>query len=162
MNDTAAMFDSYTGRAYLTRIFVLDQNGRHDEAMAERLALLKRQSNTQSFAEQLAELDCSNGWRAAMAEWIAMLERTNRWMAAAMQWMAVGESSRALDALECCVSERFTHFTLLLQSPSFRALRSEPRFQRIMRTLKLDGRTSDRALAGTQPFASEFQQTGPS
>lgn len=137
----AATFASYTGRALLTRILILDQSGRHDAAMAERLALLKRQANTQGFAERLAELERNHGWRAAMAEWIAMLERTNRWMGAAMQWMAVDEPGRALDDLERCVIDRFTHFALMLQSPSFQALRGEPRFQRIVRTLKLDGRT---------------------
>jgi DNA-binding winged helix-turn-helix (wHTH) protein len=140
VNDAASMFDSYTGRALITRMLVLDQIGRHDEAMAERLALLKRQANTQGFAEQLAALDRTKGWRAAMVEWIALLERTNRWMAAAMQCMAVDEPARAIDALERCVSERFTHFTLMLQNPSFRALRGEPRFQQIVRMLKLDGR----------------------
>jgi DNA-binding winged helix-turn-helix (wHTH) protein/tetratricopeptide (TPR) repeat protein len=140
VNDAASMFDSYVGRALITRMLVLDQVGRHDEAMAERLALLKRQSGTQGFAGQLGELDRSKGWRAAMVEWITLLERTNRWMAAAMQCMAIDEPARAIDALERCVSERFTHFTLLLQSPSFRALRGEPRFRQIMRMLKLDGR----------------------
>ena len=93
------------------------------------------------FAERLAELERSHGWRAAMADWIAMLERTNRWMGAAMQWMAVDEPVRALDDLERCVIDHFTHFALMLQSQSFRALQGEPRFQRVAQTFKLDGRT---------------------
>jgi DNA-binding winged helix-turn-helix (wHTH) protein/Tfp pilus assembly protein PilF len=139
LND-ASMFAPYTGRALLGRVFILDQLGRHGEAMGERLAWLKRQASTQGFAERLAELDRSNGWRAAMAEWIAVLERSNRWMGAAMQWMAVDEPARALDALERCVAERTTYLALLvLRCPSFRTLHGEPRFQRIARMLKLDG-----------------------
>jgi DNA-binding winged helix-turn-helix (wHTH) protein/tetratricopeptide (TPR) repeat protein len=143
LND-ASMFAPYTARALLGRIFILDQLGRHDEAMAERLAWLKRQASTQGFAERLAELERSKGWRAAMTEWIAMLDRTNRWMGAAMQWMAVDEPARALDALERCVAERTTYLALLvLQCPSFRALQGEPRFQRFERMLKLDSRSGE-------------------
>ncbi len=110
--------------------------------MAERLAWLKRQASTQGFAERLAELVRSKGWRAAMAEWIAMLDRTNRWMGAAMQWIAVDEPARALDALERCVAERTTYLALLvLQCPSFRALKGELRFQHLERTLKLGRRS---------------------
>jgi tetratricopeptide (TPR) repeat protein len=139
--NAASMFAPYTARALLGRMFILDQLGRHDEAMAERLAWLKRQASTQGFAERLAELERSKGWRAAMTEWIAMLDRTNRWMGAAMQWMAVDEPVRALDALERCVTERTTYLALLvLRCPSFRTLHGEPRFQRFERMLKLDGR----------------------
>jgi DNA-binding winged helix-turn-helix (wHTH) protein len=138
LND-ASMFAPYTGRALLGRVFILDQLGRHGEAMGERLAWLKRQASTQGLAERLAELDRSNSWRAAMAEWIAVLERSNRWMGAAMQWMAVDDPARALDALERCVTERTTYLALLaLRCPSFRTLHGEPRFQRIARMLKLD------------------------
>lgn len=139
LND-ASMFAPYTGRALLGRVFILDQLGRHEEAMAHRLAWLTRQASPQGFADRLAELDHSKGWRAAMVEWIAMLERTNRWMGAAMQWMAADEPARALDNLERCVTERTTYLGLALQSPSFLTLHGEPRFQCIVRTLKLDGR----------------------
>ena len=57
-----------------------------------------------------------------------------------MQWMAVGEPSRALDALEHCVKARTTYLCFTAQNPYFRPLHGDPRFQRILRTLKLDGR----------------------
>jgi TolB-like protein/tetratricopeptide (TPR) repeat protein len=139
LND-ASMFAPYTGRALLGGIFILDQLGRHDQAMADRLAWLKRQASTQGFAERLTELERRKGWRPAMIEWLAMLERTNRWTGAAMQWMAIDEPVRALDSLERCMAERTSYLGLVLQSPSFHALQGEPRFQRIAQTLKLDGR----------------------
>jgi len=68
---------------------------------------------------------------------IALLERTNRWEGAAMQWMAAGESSTALDALEHCVKARTTYLCFTAQTPYFRPLHNNPRFQRILQTLKL-------------------------
>src|SRR5258708_32976239 len=78
-------------RGHMGRVVVLDQLGRHDEAMAERLVFLKQYDGTCALADQVAELNRCQGWRAAMVEWLALLERTNRWESAAVQWMAVGE-----------------------------------------------------------------------
>ena len=80
-----------------------------------------------------------------MEVWISLLERTNRWEGAAMQWMAAGEPSRALDALEHCVKARPTCLCFTEREPCFQPLHGEPRFQRILKTLKLDGRSSDSA-----------------
>ena len=63
-----------------------------------------------------------------------------------MQWMAVGEPSRALDALEHCVQARTTYLCFTAQNPYFRRLHNEPRFQRILTTLKLDRRIAAVAL----------------
>src|SRR4029077_8254791 len=81
-------------RAHYGRMMILDQLGRRDEAMAERLTTLRGLSVAQGVAEQVQALARSGGWRQAMDVWIALLERTNRWEGAAMQWMAAGESSR--------------------------------------------------------------------
>jgi DNA-binding winged helix-turn-helix (wHTH) protein/tetratricopeptide (TPR) repeat protein len=83
-------------RGHMGRMLVLDHLGRHDEAMVERLAWLKRQIPPQTaLAENLAELDRSGNWRAAMAEWLALLERTNFWVIVAMQCMVIDERARA-------------------------------------------------------------------
>jgi DNA-binding winged helix-turn-helix (wHTH) protein/tetratricopeptide (TPR) repeat protein len=119
----------------------LDQLGRRDEAMAERLTTLRGLSVAQGVAEHVEALARSRGWRQAMEVWIALLERTNRWEGAAMQWMAAGEPARALDALEHCVKARTTYLCFTAQNPYFRPLHNNPRFQRILQTLKLDGRT---------------------
>ena len=127
-------------RGHYGRMLIFDQIGRHDEAMAERLATLRGLSVAQGLAEQVETLACSKGWRAAMDIWIALLERTNRWEGAAQQWMAVGEPERALDALEHCLRARTTYLCFTAQNPYFRPLHGNPRFQRILRVLKLDGR----------------------
>lgn len=122
------------------RMLILDQLGRHDEAMVERLVTLRGLAVAQGLAEHLEEIARSQGWRAAMVLWIGLLERTNRWEGAAQQWMAVGEPSRTLDALEHCVKARTTYLCFTAQNPYFRTLYGNPRFQAILRTLKLEGR----------------------
>lgn len=129
-------------RGHYGRMLILDQLGRHDEAMAELLATLRGLSIAQGLAEQVEALAHSQGWQAAMGLWITLLERTNRWEGAAMQWMAVGDRVRALDALEHCVKARTTYLSFTGQSPCFRPLWSEPRFRQILRTLNLEGRVS--------------------
>ncbi|WP_296337746.1 hypothetical protein [Reyranella sp.] len=75
-----------------------------------------------------------------MIVWIGLLERTNLWEGAAQQWMAVGEPVRALDALGHCVKAWTTYLCFVAQNPCFRLLHGDPRFERILRTLKLEGR----------------------
>jgi hypothetical protein len=62
-------------RAHYGRMMILDQLGRHDEAMAERLTTLRGLS-AERLAEHVGALARSLGWRAAMDVWIALLERT--------------------------------------------------------------------------------------
>ncbi len=128
-------------RAHYGRMMILDQLGRRDEAMAERLTTLRGLSVAEGLAEHVEALARSKGWREAMIVWIGLLERTNRWEGAAQQWMAVGEPGRALDALEHCVKARTTYLCFVAQNPCFRPLHGDPRFEQIVRMLKLDGRS---------------------
>lgn len=127
-------------RGHYGRMLIFDQLGRRDEAMVERLATLRGLSVAQGLAEHVETLSKSQGWRAAMDVWIGLLERTNRWEGAAMQWMAADEPSRALDALEHCVKARTTYLGFTGQSPCFRSLHGDPRFQGVLRALNLEGR----------------------
>lgn len=129
-----------SARAHYGRMLILDQVGRHDEAMAERITTLRGLAIGESLAEHVETVARSQGWRAAMDVWIALLERTNRWEGAAQQWMAVGESSRALDALEHCVRARTTYLCFTAQNPYFRPLHNNPRFQDVLKALRLDQR----------------------
>lgn len=129
-----------TPRAHYGRMMILDQLGRRDEAMVERLATLRGLAVAQGLAEHVEVVARTESWRAAMEVWIALLERTNRWEGAAMQWMVAGESGRALDALEHCIRSRTTYLCFTGQNPCFRPLHNDPRFQDILRTLKLEGR----------------------
>ena len=58
-----------------------------------------------------------------------------------MQWMAVGDSSRAMDALEHCVRARTTYLCFTAQNPYFRSLHNKPRFREILKALKFDARS---------------------
>src|SRR5258708_19429167 len=93
-------------RAHYGRMMILDQLGRRDEAMAERLTTLRGLSVALGVAEHVEALARSEGWRQAMDVWIALLERTNPWDGPPMQWMAACEPSRPLDALQHCVKAR--------------------------------------------------------
>jgi DNA-binding winged helix-turn-helix (wHTH) protein/tetratricopeptide (TPR) repeat protein len=128
-------------RGQYGRMMILDQLGRHDEAMAERLSTLRGLSVAQGLAEHVEGLLRSKGWQEAMHVWIGLLERTNRWEGVAMQWMAVGEPARALEALDHCVKARTTYLCFTAQNPYFRPLHGNPRFQRILSAIGLDGRT---------------------
>jgi serine/threonine-protein kinase len=126
-------------RAHYGRMMILDQLGRRDEAMAERLTTLKG-LGLQDLVGQLTKIHDSHGWRAAMDVWLTLLESTNRWEGAAMQWMAVDEAERSLDALERCVKARTTYLCFTNQNPYFRPLRGNARFQRILCALKFEQR----------------------
>lgn len=134
-------------RGHYGRMLILDQLGRRDEAMVERLTTLRGLNIAEGLAEHVEQVARSQGWRAAMEMWIGLLERTNRWEGAAMQWMAAGDKEKALEALERCIGLRTTYLVFTGQSPCFSALRDEPRFQKILQTLKLDTRLGAQAAA---------------
>lgn len=134
-----------SARAHYGRMIILDQLGRHDEAMAERITTLRGLAIGESLAEQVEATARDRGWRAAMEAWIELLERTNRWEGAAQQCMALGDSSRALDALEHCVKARTTYLCFTAQNPCFRPLHNNPRFHDILKALKLDHNSRSRS-----------------
>jgi hypothetical protein len=115
---------------------VLDQLGRHDEAAGERAVWL-RLFGDHAVADRLAVLTRRSGHRAAMDEWIALLAKLNQWFEVAIQAMAIGERAQALDALERCVEQRADGAPFMVAFPSFRPLRSEPRFDRLLQQLGL-------------------------
>jgi DNA-binding winged helix-turn-helix (wHTH) protein/tetratricopeptide (TPR) repeat protein len=117
-------------RAYFRRMLLLDQVGRHDEAMADRCAWLQICGEA-ATGDRLREIEHGDGWRAAMMEWLPIVERVNLWPEAAQQWMAADEPDRALDALERGLVERSTNMPFLMEAPSFRPLHGSPRFRSI-------------------------------
>jgi DNA-binding winged helix-turn-helix (wHTH) protein/Tfp pilus assembly protein PilF len=135
--DDSLAIDPDSPRAHYGKMMILDQLGRHEDAMAERLATLRRLSVAAGLAERVEAVARTVSWRAAMEEWISLLERTNRWEGAAMQWMAIGETGRAMDALDHCIKSRTTYLCFTAQNPYFRPLHNDPRFQTILRALKL-------------------------
>lgn len=134
----ASALDPEARRPHFRRMIVLDQLGRPDEAMAARITWLALFGEP-AIAGRLAELERGEGHRAAMAEWIALLERLNQWFEAGLQWMVLDEPARALEALERCVAERSDQAPFLRQFPSLHPLAGQPRFERLVAALKLDG-----------------------
>lgn len=132
----AVSIDPEARRPHFRRMLVLDQLGRHDEAMAERRIWLELFDHA-PFAARLDGLLQTDGHRAAMLEWIAMLEQLNQWYEVAIQRMVIDDVSGALDALERCVALRTDSAVYLGQYPSFRPLRDEPRYQRLVQQLGL-------------------------
>lgn len=124
------------------RSCMLDHLGRHEEGMMARLAFLQGLPEARAFAQGLDELNRTQGWRAAMMAWLTRLESNARWETAAVQWMALDEPERALDALEHCVAQRTTYIRFAAVLPPLKPLRDHPRFRRILKTLKLEGRVS--------------------
>lgn len=124
-------------RAYFRRMLLLDQVGRHDEAMADRCMWLQICGEA-ATASRLLDLEHGSGWKAAMTEWLPVVERVNLWPEAAQQWMAAGETDRALEALERGLVGRSTNMSFLADAPSFRPLHGAPRFQKIVRQIGLD------------------------
>ena len=90
-----------------------------------------------SRTERLADLTRRAGYRAAMTEWIAMLARLNQWFEVAVQAMAIDERTTALDGLERSLAEHVDSAPYLGQYPSFRPLSGEPRFERLLREIKV-------------------------
>lgn len=124
-------------RGHFRRMLMLDQIGRHDEAMADRCMWLQI-CGEPATASRLRELESGSGWKAAMIEWLPIVERVNLWPEAAQQWMAVGDPERALHALERGLVERSTNMSFLMEAPSFRPLHGVPRFCRITQQIGLD------------------------
>ncbi len=132
----AVALDPDARRPHFRRMVVLDQLGEPGAAAVER-AIWLRLFNQPAVAEHLAELTRSAGYRAAMTEWIAMLGRLNQWFEVGIQAMAIDDRTTALDGLERCVEERGDNATYIAQFPSFLSLRGEPRFDRLLRKMKL-------------------------
>lgn len=132
----AVTLDPAARRPHFRRMLVLDQLGRHDEAMADRRIWLELFDHA-PFAARLDELARGDGHRAAMLEWVALLEQLNQWYEVVMQRMVIDDVSGTLDALERCVALRTDSVVYLAQYPSFRPLADEPRNQRLVQTLGL-------------------------
>ncbi len=132
----AVSIDPDARRPHFRRMFVLDQLGRADEAMAERRIWLELFDHV-PFAARLGELMQTRGYRAAMIEWITLLEWLNQWYEVAIQRMAIGENEAALDALEQCAAVHADSLVYVDAYPSFIPLRGHPRFQQIVERIGL-------------------------
>jgi DNA-binding winged helix-turn-helix (wHTH) protein/tetratricopeptide (TPR) repeat protein len=123
-------------RPHLYRMLMLDDLGRHDEAMAERVAWLRL--DDPGLAARLARLHRDGAWRTAMSEWIAEVESRTWWFEAAVQAMAIDETARSLANLERMVAARGDGVPILRAVPAFHAARGTPRFEDLLLSVGLD------------------------
>lgn len=135
-------------RPHLYRMLMLDDLGRHDEAMAERVAWLRL--DDPDLAARLARLHRDGAWRTAMSDWIAEVESRTWWFEAAVQAMAIDETARSLANLERMVAARGDGVPILRAVPAFRAARGTPRFEDLLRSVGLDD-ASVAAIGATAP-----------
>ena len=132
----AVAIDPEARRPHFRRMLVLDQLGRHKEAAAER-ALWLRLFGDDATADRLAGLERRSGYRAAIVEWITILDRLSQFFEVAAQAMVIGERTQALGALERCVDQRADATPFIVAYPPFRPLRGEPRYDRLLKQLRL-------------------------
>jgi DNA-binding winged helix-turn-helix (wHTH) protein len=146
---TAISLDSMTRRPHARLMYILDDLGRHDEAMAERTAWV-RLIDQAPLAARLEELHRAGQHRAAMIEFIAYLGRIYQDFEIAMSWMVIDGHSQALEALQRCIDTRADGAVLAGTFPPMRPLAGDPRYFAILRTLGLE-RFAATALQNTTP-----------
>lgn len=127
---------------HILRMCIFDQLGRHDEAMVARLNWLTQITHPQEIVAQHQQFQRAHDGKAAAAAWAATMENGGALEGAGIQWMAVGETSRALDCLERCLAGRTSYIAFVAVHPSWRPAHGNPRFQSVLRALKLEGRVS--------------------
>lgn len=132
----AVAVDPEARRPHFRRMVVFDQLGWHEEAAGERAVWLKLFGD-HAIADRLADVAERDGYRAAMVEWIARLARLNQWFEVAIQAMAIDDRAQALDALERCLDDKADNAPFIAEFPPFRPLRGEPRYERVLHTLRL-------------------------
>jgi DNA-binding winged helix-turn-helix (wHTH) protein/tetratricopeptide (TPR) repeat protein len=127
---------------HLLRMYIFDYLGRHDEAMVERWSWVTQHPHKDIYQARLDKVMRTEGARAATAQWAQMMENADSPEGAATQWLAVGEIDKALDCLDRCLLIRSTFLPFVGVAPSWRPHRGHPRYQRVLKILKLDGRVA--------------------
>lgn len=125
---------------HLLRMYIFDSLGNHEEAMVERRRWLTLEPHQKIYLAKIEETNRTGGARAATAVWAAMMENAGSYEGAATQWLAVDETERALGCLERCVATRSTFLAFAGVAPPWRPLHRHERFQKVLKTLKLEGR----------------------
>jgi eukaryotic-like serine/threonine-protein kinase len=123
------------------RARIFDGLGRHQEAVAERVAAaMANGAPDRAKAVQLA-FD-TGGYQAVLRREVDARARAGEYVSTAALYTALGDLDQALDALEMTVRERDRWSVCLALDPRFAPLRSHPRFVALMQQI------------GIQPSAS--------
>jgi DNA-binding winged helix-turn-helix (wHTH) protein/tetratricopeptide (TPR) repeat protein len=122
---------------YLSR--VLWAQGRKAESFQHLVSGLRLDGN-QPLGEQVEEKAKRETPEAVIKflteEWSKKLTKTNS-VSLAARLMSLGERGKALDALEKSFNQRHPWLPMIAALPDFESLRSEPRFQDILRKMNL-------------------------
>ena len=119
--------------------------GRYNEALAERRSYLRLEGATEA-ADGLGDDSSESGYRRAMQalyrKYLAVLQQTAASeyvspVAFALTYAALGEQDRAFEWLERAFAERAPYLTSMKTDPAFDPLRSDPRFDDLMRRVGL-------------------------
>lgn len=140
LNDSLEIKSDGPPLGHLLRMYIFDSLGNHEEAMVERRRWLTLEPHQKIFLAKVEETNRTGGARAATAIWAAMMENAGSYEGASNQWLAIGEAERALDCLERCVATRSTFLAFVGVAPPWRPLHGHKRFQKVLKTLKLEGR----------------------
>lgn len=133
---TACSLDPEARRPRARLMFVLDDLGLHDEAMAERILWLQRLDRA-PLAARLEELHGAGRHRAAMVEFIAFLDRISQDFESALSSMVIDERSQAIEALQRCIDTRADSVVHVATFPPLRPLAGDPRYEAILKTMGL-------------------------
>jgi tetratricopeptide (TPR) repeat protein len=132
-NDFWAWF--FMGLAY-------EQQGRH----AEAIDAVKRSREVVGDAELAAALSAAyeaGGYANALRDWVGRWERAARegrsvqWLSVAALYARLGERDKAWAALSRAHDERTRAFVYVKVEPQLDSLRSDPRFQDLLRRMGL-------------------------
>lgn len=123
-------------RNHWLRVFVLDAAGRYAEANQAR----RDAARAIGDLAYLKELEVSEkaGQRAVFEQDLRLRQSRKHLGDMAWSYVQLGEPGKAIDALEACADQLCTVAPLLGTEVRFRSLHEHPRFQALLRRLRLD------------------------
>ena len=116
------------------------QKGEEMEALHAYEAYIEDRDIYDEFREKIYLIHNNSGIKATL-EYITELEENSEninYVALANLYALSGKKEKALDQIEFNVSNYISNYTYLYAEPVYKSLRSEPRYQKIVRYLKYE------------------------
>ena len=115
-------------------LFWLEGSLRHKGLFKEAVAL-RQAASTPEQAQTVGRMFETGGFQAVLRESGETLRKSGALVAAARCYAQIGQRDEALALLEACSERRCSSLVNLNVEPDFDVLRSEPRFQRLLRKI---------------------------
>lgn len=122
-------------RSHWLRVFILDQAGRFDEAIAARRAAAEAIGDTAYLRE--LEVSLTRGRHAVLEQDLRLRQARRNLGDIAWLHLQLDQPEQALDALDACADQLCNAVPVLRTESRFRPLHDHPRFQALMRRLRL-------------------------